>query len=89
MTAAKFQSTCPGQQPGPGQAFCTSFEMAARDSLANLANTLMLSGNQYTYYGRFNFFGVNEQAPILPASVPDYAYPSDALQGTPCITYEV
>lgn len=75
----KFTSTC-ADQLSELQPFCQGFEQAAQDVVGNLVSMLSTAGGSYSYYGRFVFFGVNEQAPILAPYRDAYVYPSTTLQ---------
>ncbi|MDX2166899.1 MAG: hypothetical protein SF182_07545 [Deltaproteobacteria bacterium] len=79
-TAPNANSACAGQPSPAVTAFCQDFETAAQGRVLNLLDILTQGGDHFSYYGRFQFFGVDETAPIPAQFAPFYAQPSQALQ---------
>lgn len=82
--APKVASACasPPQTTDAAGALCQQFETAAEDRVRNLVAMLSQQGDQWSYYGKFAFFGVNETAPIPDAFKAQYVAPSAPMQSS-------
>lgn len=76
------ESNCDENDP-PLDGLCEIFEGIHRNRMGNIANRLQDEANGqylYTYFGRFFFFGVNEQDSLRSSVADRYAMPPATLQ---------
>ncbi len=62
------------------RAFCGHFEQALEDRVVNILEALVMSGDDFTYFGR-NFFATNTQFGIVAAgTAASFSSPPDAIK---------